>query len=111
MMQEESENISPPNHQQNLIVDDKECVRQLRQKCRNRTVDHVKISGSTTTRESSSEGNGCGYAVRSMIGTIVESPSSEIRSEELVNANDKGNTVSRGKAVINRGYSYIFSWR
>ena len=80
------------------FIDDSECLKQLRKRCRSRKPKKVL----STTRECYSS-NGSSYAARSATGTILESPSSEIRAEEGKNA---GAVVNRGRKWSTRRYKH-----
>ena len=107
-------------------ISDEECVKQLRKKCKEVSISGKARSSSTrktasrlTTRKSTSA-SGSGYAVKSTVGTVLESPSSEVRAEELVRSNSTGRRRSiigdeeNDKAIMNRVYikssKYAIGW-
>ena len=92
-------------------ISDDECVKQLRKKCKEITISARRSTRGPAVQPTIRDNRSAsGYAVRSSVGTVLESPSSEIRAEELSKPPSSGGRRSingdeeHEKALVNRVY-------
>ncbi len=105
-------------------ISDDECVKRLRKKCKEVNISSKEVSssrrGNARAGKSQEQRSVVVYAAKSSIRTVLESPSSEIRAEELIKppSVDSRRSITgeeeKEKAVMNRVYikstKYTVGW-